>query len=266
MPPTTPAEFLEFAVDAAWTAGRSTLAHFQTGVAVDFKADESPVTVADRGAERLLRDTIRSRFPDHAILGEEYGEEPAVTAYRWVVDPIDGTKSFIRGVPLYGVLVALEIDGEPSVGVAHFPALGETVAAAAGCGCWWNGRRARVSTTAGLDTAAVGYSDSRMIHDRLRERWPAFQHATGVQRGWGDCYGHCLVATGRLDVMLDPAMNPWDCAALIPILREAGGTCTDWTGAARTDGGDLFSTNGRLFERVLGWLKGSAGPAAGAGT
>jgi fructose-1,6-bisphosphatase/inositol monophosphatase family enzyme len=171
-----------------------------------------------------------------------------------VIDPIDGTNSFIRGVPLYGVLLALEIERRPMVGVAHFPALNETVAAARGLGCWWNGRRARVSSTTTLAVAAVGYSDSRLLHDRLQDRWPAFQRATGVQRGWGDCYGHCLVATGRLDVMLDPVMNPWDCSALMPILEEAGGTFTDWTGAPRADGGDAFSTNGTLFDAVRSWL------------
>jgi histidinol-phosphatase len=249
-------ELLEFAADAAWNAGRATLAHFQTGVAVDIKVDDSPVTVADRTAERLLRDLIAARYPEHAILGEEFGGEAADSEFRWVVDPIDGTRSFIRGVPLYGVLVALEIRGVPRVGVAHFPALNETVAAAEGLGCWWNSRRARVSAIAMLDGAAVGYSDSRMLHDRMGDQWPAFQHATSVQRGWGDCYGHCLVATGRLDIMLDPVMNPWDCSALIPILREAGGTFTDWTGAMTTEGGDAFSTNGHLFEAVRAWLAG----------
>lgn len=247
-------DLLEFAVDAAWLAGRATLAHFQTGVAVDLKADASPVTVADRSAERLLRDIIGSRFPDHAVLGEEYGGAGGGSEFRWVLDPIDGTKSFIRGVPLYGVLVALEVSGTPRLGVAHFPALNETVAAGDGCGCWWNGRRARVSDVADFRSAAIGYSDSRMLHDRMGSRWPELQHASGVQRGWGDCYGHCLVATGRLDIMLDPVMNPWDCAALIPILQEAGGTFTDWTGATRTDGGDAFSTNGRLFEAIRPWL------------
>jgi histidinol-phosphatase len=250
-------ELLEFATDAAWKAGRATLAHFQTGVAVDIKADDSPVTVADRTAERLLRDLIAARYPEHAVLGEEFGGASEHSEYRWVVDPIDGTKSFIRGVPLYGVLVALELSGVPRVGVAHFPALNETLAAAEGLGCWWNGRRARASSTATLATAAVGYSDSRMLYDRMGDKWPALQHATHVQRGWGDCYGHCLVATGRLDVMLDPVMNPWDCSALIPILQEAGGTFTDWTGDVTTRGGNAFSTNGHLFEVVRMWLKGS---------
>jgi len=250
MPPALD-EYLDFAANAAWLAGRRTLAHFQTGVAVDYKSDNSPVTAADRSAEHLLRELIGTRFPDHAVLGEEFGEGGSSSPFRWVLDPIDGTQSFVRGVPLYGVLVALEIEGRPRVGVAHFPALNETVAAADGLGCWWNGRRATVSTAGTLEDAAVGYSDARMLHDRLGDRWVVFQRATRVQRGWGDCYGHCLVATGRVDVMLDPVMNAWDCSALIPILQEAHGTFTDWTGAATATGGDAFSTNGRLFSAVL---------------
>jgi histidinol phosphatase-like enzyme (inositol monophosphatase family) len=242
--------FLEFAVDSAWAAGRITLAHFQAGVAVERKADDTPVTVADRGAERALRDRIASRYPDHAILGEEYGAAGAHERYRWVIDPIDGTKSFVSGVPFFGVLVGLEVDGVPTVGVCHFPALGETLAAAAGLGCWWNGRRARVSGVERLEDAALGYSDSRDLADRMGADWPALAHAVRIVRGWGDCYGHCLVATGRLDVMLDAAMNPWDCCALVPILREAGGAFTDWTGVARIDGGDAYSTNGRLHAAV----------------
>lgn len=247
-------EFLEFAVESAWVAGRSTLAHFRTELAVERKADQSPVTIADRAAETILRDRIASRFPDHAILGEEYGPAGSHDRYRWVIDPIDGTQSFIRGVPFYGVLVGLEVDGVPAVGVCHFPALGETFAASTGGGCWLNGRRTRVSAVDRLADAAVGYSDTRLLSRRMGEGWPRLQRATWVQRGWGDCYGHCLVASGRLDVMLDPAMNPWDCCALVPILTEAGGRFTDWTGASRIDGGDAFSTNGRLHDEVASWL------------
>ena len=138
----------------------------------------------------------------------------------------------------YGVLVGLEVDGLPAVGVCHFPALGETFAAAGGLGCHWNGRRARVSTVDRLEDAGIGYSDSRMLGERMGQGWTTLQQAVRVVRGWGDCYGHCLVASGRLDVMLDPAMNPWDCCALVPILQEAGGAFTDWRGAARVDGGD----------------------------
>jgi histidinol-phosphatase len=241
---------LEFAVDAAWAAGRVTLAHFQTDVDVERKADDSPVTVADRHAERLLRERIAARYPDHAILGEEYGAAGTHEHYRWVVDPIDGTKSFVSGVPFYGVLVGLEVDGVPAVGVCHFPALGETVSAATGLGCHWNGRRARVSLVDRIEEAALGYSDTRDLADRMGADWASLAHAVRIVRGWGDCYGHCLVATGRLDVMLDAAMNPWDCCALVPILQEAGGAFTDWTGAARIDGGDAYSTNGRLHAAV----------------
>jgi len=138
----------------------------------------------------------------------------------------------------------------PRVGVCHFPALKETFAAASGLGCWWNGRRARVSLTARLGDAVVGYSDSRMLADRLGARLPLLHRSVRLLRGWGDCYGHCLVASGRLDAMLDPAMNPWDCCALVPILQEAGGAFTDWTGAPRIDGGDAFSTNGTLHDEL----------------
>ena len=255
IPPVDLRAFLEFATDAAWAAGQSTLAHFQSGVEIEHKADASPVTVADRGAERLLRQLIERRFPDHAVFGEEYGHDGSRARHRWVIDPIDGTQSFIRGVPIYGVLLGLEIDGVPVVGVSHFPALNELVAAARGEGCWWNGRRARVSQTKALAEAAIGYSDSRMLAERMGAGWLELQRASRVQRGWGDCYGHCLVATGRLDVMLDAAMNPWDCCALIPILEEAGGRFTDWKGRTIVDGGDAFSSNGRLHDEVLARLR-----------
>lgn len=249
--PTSTRTYLEFAIDAAWRAGRLTLAHFQTGVSVDWKADASPVTIADRSAESLLRQLIEARFPDHAIVGEELGASDRDSTHRWILDPIDGTQSFIRGVPLYGVLVGLEIAGEPVVGVACFPALNEIVAAGAGLGCEWNGRPARASATARLADAVVVYSDAADLGRRRPRAWARLQAETRVQRGWGDCYGHCLVASGRADIALDPIMSPWDCAALVPILREAGGTFTDWTGRASIDGGHAISTNGVLFDQLM---------------
>ncbi len=228
-----------------------TLAHFQTGVAVDRKGDGSPVTIADRDAERLIRRLVESRFPSHAVIGEEFGEADRQASHRWIVDPIDGTNSFIRGVPFYGVLMALEIDRDPVVGVVHFPALDETVAAARGLGCRWNGRLARVSSVSSLADAGLAYTDSQQVEERLGQRWRALLESTAIQRGWGDCYGHCLVATGRADVMLDPRMHAWDCAALIPILEEAGGRFTDWRGIRTIDGGDAVSTNGALHDAML---------------
>lgn len=244
-------EYLDFAIDAAWQAGRSTLAHYQTGVAIERKPDQSVVTVADRAAEQLIRRLITARFPDHVIVGEEFGGDTRRSAPRWVIDPIDGTTTFVRGVPFYGVLIALEIDGVPKVGVAYFPALDEMVSAATGLGCHWNGRVARVSDVHSLADATVVYTDAGNVHARLGEGWKGLMRDTAVQRGWGDCYGHALVATGRADIMLDPRMNPWDCAALIPILHEAGGRFTDWRGRVVTDGGDAVSTNGVLHDPVL---------------
>jgi histidinol phosphatase-like enzyme (inositol monophosphatase family) len=248
--------FLDFAIDAAWQAGQLTLAHFQTGVAVERKADESPVTVADRGAEELLRRLIESRFPGHAVVGEEFGETDRDSTYRWILDPIDGTRSFVRGVPLYGVLVSLEIGGEMVVGVVHFPALGEMVAAARGEGCRWNGRVARVSDVSRLDQALVTYTDSAAfaLHGRAAV-WARIQQAAHTVRGWGDCYGHCLVATGRAELMIEPIISSWDGAALVPILREAGGTYTDWNGDVTIYSGQAVSTNGALFDQVMEIIK-----------
>jgi histidinol-phosphatase len=248
-------DYLAFAIQTAIDAGGIALAHYQTGVAVELKPDRSPVTLADRGAEQAIRQAIADRYPDHSVVGEEYGADERPSPFKWVVDPIDGTKSFVRGVPLFGTLIGLEIDGRVEVGVCHLPALGETVAAASGLGCTWNGRTARVSQTRSLEEATVLCSDSRMLGERLGDRRQAFERATGLLRAWGDCYGYCLVATGRADVMIDPAMNPWDCAALVPILREAGGRFTDWAGAERIDGGDAVGTNGELHDAVLDLLR-----------
>ena len=248
--------FLDFAIDAAWQAGQLTLAHFQTGVAFERKADMSPVTVADKGAEQLLRRLIESRFPDHAIVGEEFGETSRDSAYCWIIDPIDGTFAFIHGVPLYGVLIGLEIEGETVVGVAYFPGMGEMLAAARGEGCRWNGRPAHVSNVSRLDRALLVYTDAAEFARQGRaDAWTRLQAATRNQRGWSDCYGYALVATGRAEIMLDPIMNPWDCAALLPIAQEAGGTFTDWDGQANIYSGNAICTNGALFEQVMAIVK-----------
>jgi histidinol-phosphatase len=249
-------DLMEFAVDAAWQAGKITLEYFQTPIVPDMKADASPVTIADRRAEERLREMIAARFPDHGVLGEEYGETAPGAAYRWILDPIDGTASFVRGVPLYGVLVALEFEGEPVVGVANLPALGELVYAARGEGCYWNGRRARVSPVARLDEALVLTTDpSSMAHYGRDAAYTRLCAASRAQRTWGDCYGHILVATGRAEAMLDPIMKIWDCAALLPILVEAGGTFTDWSGHPTHAAPEALSTNGVLLDQILGEIR-----------
>lgn len=244
-------EALDFAVELAWRAGRIALAHYQTGIAVEAKSDTSPVTEADRAAERLLRDLIEARFPHDGIVGEEYGTLRENAERRWILDPIDGTRSFVRGVPLFGSLVALEERGNPVVGVMHFPGLGETVYAATGEGCWWDGRRARVSPVGSVADALVLTTDVENIERTgRRDGWDRLRRKAGTTRTWGDCYGHALVATGRAEAMVDPIMSIWDAAALRPIIEEAGGVFTDWNGAPTHDGGSAISTNAALAGTV----------------
>ena len=246
---------MEFAVEAAWQAGKITLRHFQAGVETEWKADTSPVTVADRQAEEKIRALISRAYPDDGILGEELGDQQGTSGHRWLIDPIDGTKSFIQGVPLYGVLIGLDSPQGVVVGAVYMPALDEMVWAARGEGCWWNGRRASVSSVEQLEAACLCYTSHTSFAAQGRDRvWAKLRRDSRIQRGWGDCYGHILVATGRAEACFDTVMNPWDCAPLLPVLQEAGGTFTDWRGRATIYGKDAFSTNGHLFEPVMAYL------------
>ena len=249
-------EMLGFAQEIAWQAGRSTLGHFQRELSVDLKDDASPVTVADREAEQIMRRAIAARYPGHDVQGEEFGDDGRGSSHRWILDPIDGTRSFIHGVPLYSTLVGLEIEGEMAVGVAYFPGLDEMVAAANGAGCRWNGRPARVSPVSRLDEALMVYTDVGEIAGARPGVWDRLQAATALQRGFADAYGAFMVATGRAEIALDGIMKPWDCAALMPIVKEAGGTFTDWSGAPTISGGNGLSTNGAVLEAVLKVLEG----------
>jgi histidinol phosphatase-like enzyme (inositol monophosphatase family) len=245
-------DLLAFALDAAWQAGRVTLGYFQTRLAAERKADNSPVTIADRQAEQKLRELIGARWPGHALIGEEYGHAAGDSEYTWVIDPIDGTKSFVSGVPLYAVLLALVKGEDPVLGVMHFPGLNETIAAARGRGCHWNGRPARVSSVSKLSQAVLLASDLNTFAEFGRgPTWERLIKATYIQRTWGDAYGYALIATGRAEVMVDPVMAVWDCGPLQVILEEAGGTFTDWKGKATIFGGEAVATNGALFEQVM---------------
>ncbi|PKN57714.1 MAG: histidinol phosphate phosphatase [Deltaproteobacteria bacterium HGW-Deltaproteobacteria-14] len=249
------ATLLEVATEVAWAGGRRTLAWFQSGLRADTKADGSPVTVADREAEQVMRDLILARFPDHQIVGEEHGTGGGTAPVRWILDPIDGTRTFVRGVPLYGTLVGVEVEGEPSVGVIYMPALDEMVAAARGLGCRWNGRPCHVSDRADAGGALLVATDLDAVRRRVgNARADALVDRVDMQRTWADCYGYLLVATGRADVAMDAEMAIWDCAALMPIIEEAGGRFTAWTGARSIDGGDAVATNGRLHDEVLDLL------------
>ncbi len=250
-------ELLAFAHEIAWQAGKITLRYFQSGVAVDRKADASPVTVADREAESYVRTAIAARFPDHAVLGEEEGATGHGDAeWRWIIDPIDGTKSFIRGVPLYGVMIGIEHHGEPVIGVVNIPALNEIVYAARGQGCWWNGRPCRVSSVARLSEGLlVATRADRYDRYGKHTAFARLVASAGEFRTWGDCYGYLLVATGRAEAMIDPVMNIWDAAALLPIMQESGGTFTDWQGTATIDGGEGLGTNGLVLGEILDLIR-----------
>ena len=246
--------YLDFAKEIAWEAGKLTLGYFQADVRPEWKEDDSPVTVADRNAEELIRKRIEAKFPDHAIFGEEFeAKETAGASHKWIIDPIDGTKSFIRGIPLYGVLVCLEIEGEPAVGVSNFPVLNEMVYAANGLGCYWNGRRAHVSDCKNIDRAMMAHIDAAS-YDRYPGKGKAFNklaNRTYYNMGVCDAYGYALVATGRMDIMSDPIVNSYDIAPFLPIMREAGGYCGDWQGNETIYAAEALATNKPLLPQVL---------------
>ena len=246
---------LDLAVRLSREAGDITLEYFQRGdLVVERKGDDSPVTIADRRAEEHLRDGIAEAFPDDAILGEEFPDRPGTSGFRWILDPIDGTKSFIHGVPLYGTLVGVEQDGECIVGVIHIPALDECVYAAKGQGAWYlsgqnEPRPARVSECRTLSEGLFLTSEVTNFEERGRRAiYDRLQAAARLTRTWGDCYGYLMVATGRAEVMVDPIMAIWDAAALKPILEEAGGTFTDWQGRPTVHSNEGVATNGHLLE------------------
>jgi histidinol-phosphatase len=243
--------YLDVAIAAAHAAGRRTLAHFAPTIAFETKGDASPVTVADREAETILRAALEDAFPEHGIVGEEFGTSRPGASHQWYLDPIDGTKSFIRGVPLYAVLVGLEVDGRVEVGVAHFPALGETVTAATGLGTRLNGRRVHVRATPRLAESFVAFTDAASFarHGRS-EAWRRIQEGSAHRPGWSDAYGHALVATGRLELMLDPVLSPWDGGPFPVLLREAGGRFGDWSGRETLHGGEGVSCTATLWDEV----------------
>ncbi len=254
MPQPALRELLSVAADAAYLAGRRTLAYFNTGVEVETKSDNSPVTRADKEAEQMIRDIVAKRYPTHAVLGEEGGETSGDPDYKWIIDPIDGTKSFIHGVPMYGVMIGVEVRGEPAVGAVYLPGTDELVLGATGLGVTHNGRPTKVSTVNQLKDACLLTSSFQGCLHRS-DAYEKLMGSTRISRGWGDVYGYILVATGRAEIMLDPKMNPWDCAAVAPIVREAGGHFATWKGENTIWGPDAVATNAALYEQVMQVLK-----------
>ena len=241
---------LEAALELATLAGRTALRHFRRELAVERKGDGSPVTLADRAAEQRAREWITKRFPSDAILGEEFGAADGTTGRTWLLDPIDGTRTFIRGVPLWGSLVAVVENGNVVAGAAAFPAVDEVLAAAPGRGCWHNGARCHASTVSQLSEATVLTTDPSGFDRDDYRGWEKLAGSAAMVRTWGDCYGYLLVATGRAEVMVDPRLNPWDGACFLPIVTEAGGVITDLQGKVSWNLASAIATNAALGDEV----------------
>jgi histidinol-phosphatase len=248
----------EVAVQAAPAAGQLALGYYEANLNIEWKPDQSPVTVADREAETLLRRTLLSRFPQDGFLGEESGDTPGSSGYRWIIDPIDGTRSYVRGVPLWATLVGLEYRGEQIAGVADVPALGHTYRALRGDGAWRNDRRIHVSDVAALGEAHLFYSSvSWFVRAGKQDLFLDLAARTQRQRGYGDFYGFVLVAQGSGDIMFEHGCHAWDLSALMAIVEEAGGKMTDWQGKPDIHRPDVIASNGRLHGQVLQLLAGS---------
>lgn len=245
------ATYLQAVTEVARVAGEIANAHYRRRVSVETKLDGTPVTIADRAAEQSARDWIEQRFPDDGILGEEFPTVREGSKRTWIIDPIDGTRTFIRDVPLWGTLVAVVEEKRVMAGAAFFPTVAEIVSAAVGCGCWWNDSRAQVSSVADLASATILTSQSPFSSkESLNRRWQRLEAAALVSRTWGDCFGYLMVATGRAEVMADPVLSLWDIAAFLPIISEAGGVLTDFSGAETAFGGSAIATNGALSTSV----------------
>jgi len=245
----------DIAITAAEQAGKLAVSHFDKNVAVEWKDDRSPVTLADRGAEALLRNILLGKFPQDGFLGEESGATPGSSGYRWIIDPIDGTRSFVRGVPIWATLVGLDYKGESVAGAASVPAMGLLYRAMRGDGAFRNDRPIRVSGVDQLSEAHVFYSSISWFMKAGRERqFINLVKQTQRQRGFGDFYGFMLVAQGSGELMIEHGVHAWDLAALKPIVEEAGGKMTDWDGTPDIFRPDVIASNGLLHDTALRML------------
>lgn len=245
-------EELELALSLADDSRRILLSHFGSDLQIELKGDNSPVTRADRETEEALRSRLAKATPGYGIIGEEFGLEPGSIDREWVIDPIDGTKAFIHHVPLFGTLIALLENGKPVLGIIDLPVLGQRVYATVGGGCFHNGNPCRVSSVGSLQDALL-LDGSITTMERLGHgpAWTGLREKARLHRGWGDCYGHFLVATGAAEVMADPVVEIWDIAPMAVILPEAGGRFTSFEGRESISDRSGISTNGRLHESVL---------------
>jgi myo-inositol-1(or 4)-monophosphatase len=248
--------------DVVRESGKITRKYFGTQLEINRKPDSSPVTRADLEVERFLRDSIERLFPDHSILGEEFGETRKSSAYRWIIDPIDGTQSFILSTPLFGTIIALERDEYPVLGVIYLPVQDQLMIGSKETGTFLDGKRCAVSRTASLADARLLITTPSSLAE---EKMAKLAASSGVVRGFGDCYGYFMVACGVADVMLDPVMSYHDVAPLLPVVEGAGGRLTDLSGRVDLKAGNSLATNGLLHEQVTGILRGQEPGAGGQG-
>jgi histidinol-phosphatase len=245
-------EVYEFALQLAEKAGQNTLRYFGQKMSIEQKADDSPVTIADRTTEELIRREIENHFPNDGILGEEFGEKNGTSGIRWILDPIDGTKTFIRGIPMYGTLIAVEKDGKSEIGVIHYPPLNLLLSARNGHGCFCNNDRCQISSTPSLSESTAMITDFSDILEHHGEKVLInILRKTNMQRTWADCYGYYLLATGKVDIMMDATVKIWDIAPLIPIIQEAGGTITNIHNETHIHIKNAVGTNGLLHKEFL---------------
>lgn len=245
---------LEVAIAAAKAGGEVALRHFRTDLAVERKSDRSPVTIADRESERRIVEVLRSAFPQHSILGEELGEHIG-DSRKWIIDPIDGTKSFIRGIPFFASLVALEEEGEVTTGVIYAPAMGDLLYAQRGFGAFDTAGRLQVSERRTLASAMLVFGGASVL--RRAGYWGPYERlvdASARQRAYGDYFGYTFVARGQAEAMIDVDLKPWDLAALKIIVEEAGGRFTDFHGRPTIYEGSAVASNGYVHDEILSLL------------
>jgi histidinol-phosphatase len=243
------------AVEAAHAAGEVAMRYYRGGFEITIKPDQTPVTQADREAEQVITAVLKRAFPDVGFLGEEFGQA-GPTDRRWIIDPIDGTKNFVRHLPIWAVLIALEEEGEITTGVVHNPASGDLFWARKGEGAYGNGERLRVSQCPRMSDALLLHSSLGLL--RPTPYWPGFVRlidATSRTRGFGDYYGYCVVAEGKGEIYVEADLKPWDVAPMKILIEEAGGRLTDFSGRPNIYDGSVVASNGRLHEEALRLLR-----------
>lgn len=248
----------ELAIETAHKAAQLAQRYFDGTFTIEWKSDRSPVTVADREAEQLIRQTLLAAFPNDGFLGEEFGDTPGTSGYRWIIDPIDGTRSFVRGIPLWATLVGLEYKDELIAGIVDAPSLGHAYRALRGDGAYRNDRRIHVSDVNDLSQSLVFYSSlSWFIKAGHQETFGELVRRTERTRGFGDFYGFVMVAQGSGELMVEHGVHAWDVAAVKPLIEEAGGRFSDWDGGTSIHRPDVIVSNGKLHDAALKILQAS---------